>query len=237
MVKRDLHALARLAAIAALVPLAFAAPALLGLDGVPRAPGDEAQLGRAMLRAFGGLSLPIVAAVVVAFGLGRGSPLRARLDRAVAAGLAPSRAAPRATLLVAAVVPALVAAATVIALRLARHLGGGALVAQDAAGSAWGVFLGGAAWAGLAALLVARSGRGMRAYWLLGIELPLRLAPGAAAWLSPSAHLGNLLGAPPPRGFVPVPVIPQWVSVLALLVVAIAATAGALRRYRAAAPS
>lgn len=229
----------RLAAVAALVPLAFAAPSLLGLDGVPRAPGDEAQLGRVMARAFGGLSLPIVAAVVVAFGLGQGSPLRSRIDRQIAAGLPEQRAALRVigpALLVAAAVPALVAAFTVVALRLARHLGGGALVAQDAAGSAWAVFLGAAAWGALAALLVARTGRGARAYWLIGVELLLRLVPGAAAWASPSAHVGNLLGAPPPRGFVVVPVLPQWVSVIALAALALAGTAAALRRYRAAAP-
>lgn len=231
--------LVRLGTLAALLPLAFAAPALIGLGTTPVGAPSEVRLARMMLHAYGGISLPVVACVVVAFALGAGAPLRARLDRLIAAGLAPTRAAPRAiglALAVASVVPALVAALTVTLLRLAHHLGGAGVLLADAAGSAWAVLLGGAAWSALAALVVARSGRGTRAYWLILAELGLRLLPGGAAWLSPSAHVGNLLGAMPPRSIIAVPVLPQWASVLTLAVIAVTASLLAIRRYRAATP-
>jgi hypothetical protein len=229
----------RLATLAALLPLAFAAPALIGLGPRPVGAPTEARLAQLMLHAYGGISLPVVGCVVAAFALGAGAPLRARLDRLIAAGLAPTRVAPRAiglAVVVASVVPALVAALTVTLLRLAHHLGAGGVLLADAAGSAWAVFLGGAAWSALAALVVARSGRGARAYWLILAELGLRLLPGGAAWLSPSAHVGNLLGAMPPRSIIAAPVLPQWVSVLALAAVAVAGSLLAIRRYRAATP-
>jgi hypothetical protein len=231
--------LVRLGTLAALLPLAFAAPALIGLGPRPAGAPTEARLAQLMFHAFGGISLPVVACVVAAFALGAGAPLRARLDRLVAAGLAPTRAAPRVLGLaigVASIVPALVAAITVTLLRLAHHLGAGGALLADAAGSAWAVFLGGAAWSALAALVVARSGRGARAYWLILVELGVRLLPGGAAWLSPSAHVGNLLGAMPPRSIIAAPVLPQWVSVIALALVAVSGTALAVRRYRAATP-
>ncbi len=231
--------LGRLGALAALLPLAFAAPAFVGLGAGPGGP-DEAHLTRLMTDAFGGVSLPVVGCVVVAFALDAGAPLRARLDRLVAAGLPPARAARRGIALavaIAAIVPALVAASTATLLRLAHHLGGARLALGDAAGSAWAVLLGGAAFGALAALVVARSGRGTRAYWLLLADLASRLLPGGAIWLSPSAHVGNLLGAMPPRSIVAVPVLPQWVSVVILLAIAAAASLGAVRRYRAAPPT
>jgi hypothetical protein len=102
----------------------------------------------------------------------------------------------------------------------------------DMGASAWSVAVAAAAWTAIAAAVVARGARPARGFVVaIALALVTRLLPGGAAWLSPSAHLGNLLGAPPPRGLVVVPVLPQLASVLVLLTIAAVFGVVAMRRY------
>lgn len=230
---RERSAAARAAGLALLLTLAFATPATLQLAQGLLAP-TESRFGDAIASALGGVTLPLVAAAVVASVFGSGSRLRAHVDRLVAAGAEPRAVIARpllVTMFAAIAATALGAALTVLLLRAALHLGGAALVSSDMLATAWGAALGCAAWTGLAALLVVRSGRAVLGWMVVAIDLVLRLVPGAGAWLSPSAHVQNVLGAPPPRGFVHVPVLPQLASVGVLLVLAVATAALAARRY------
>ena len=217
----------------ALLALAFAAPALLGAThgaGI----SSERRLERALVQAFDGITLPIVAAAIVAMLLSTGSVVRARADALVAAGMPAGRAVLRPLLLAvacAAVASALVGAAVVVVLRVRHHLGPGSLVIGDALGTAWAMTLGAAAWTTLAAALVVRNGRGSNGYLIVLLDLGARLLPGGAAWLAPSAHVANLLGAPPPAGLVHAPVLPQWVSVVVLAGFALLGGAATVRRY------
>ncbi|MBI2392751.1 MAG: hypothetical protein HYV09_24410 [Deltaproteobacteria bacterium] len=231
---RERRVLLRALGIGALVAMAFAAPATISLVRGQLAP-TESRLGEAIAHAFGGVTLPILAAAVAAGVLGDGSPVRARVDRLVAAGADPRRVLLRPILLAmiaATLAGALASTLTVALLRLSLRLGAPSLLLFDMLASAWATMLGAAAWTGLAALLVARTGRPVRAWLVVAIDLVTRLVPGALAWIAPSAHVENVLGAPPPRGFVHVPVVPQLASVAALLAIAVISTAIAARRYQ-----
>lgn len=231
---RERRVVGRALGIGALVALAFAAPATISLVRGQLSP-TESRLGEAIAHAFGGVTLPIVAAAIAAGVLGDGSPVRARADRLVAAGADPRRVLLRPILLAmvaATMASALASTLTVALLRLSLKLGGPSLLAFDMLASAWGTIVGAAAWTGLAALLVVRTGRPARAWLVIAIDLATRLVPGALAWIAPSAHVDNVLGAPPPRGFVHVPVMPQLASVAVLLAIAAVSTAIAARRYQ-----
>lgn len=227
-------AIARVSAVGAIVAAAFSAPAAVRLMTGRLAP-TESRLGDAVVSAFGGVTLPILAAAIAATALGAGSHLRARADRRVAAGLEPTRAVAAPVVIAVAgamISAAVVGALVVVLLRVALGLRG--MLIYDAFATAWGNALGAAAWSGIALAFVMRGGRAARAYWVIAIDLATRLLPGALAWIAPSAHVGNVLGAPPPRGFVHVPVLPQLASVLFLILLAAVSVAFALRRYRGA---
>lgn len=234
MSPRERATFVRAGGLALVITLFFAAPATLALWQGQLAP-TEPRLGTAIARAFGGITLPLVAAALVASLFGVSSPVRAHLDRLVAAG-----AEPRAVILrplVLALVAAVAATAlgsmlTVVLLRVALRLGSSGLLVQDALGTAWGSLLGVAAWIGLAAPFVLTSGRPARAFVVVAIDLLTRLLPGGAAWLAPSAHVENVLGAPPPRGFIHVPVLPQLASVSVLLLLAALGLVLSVRRYQ-----
>jgi len=230
---RERTGLLRGSGIALVITLAFAAPATLKIAQGLLGP-NESRLGDAIANAFGGVTLPLVAAAVVASVLGAGSPLRARADRLVAAGAEPRSVIMRPlaiAMLAATLASALGSALTVLLLRGSLRLGTPGLLITDLFATAWGTMLGAAAWTGCAALLVIRSGRPARAWIVVVFDLVSRLLPGAAAWLAPSAHIENVLGAPPPRGFVHVPVLPQLASVAVLLLMAALFAFAALRRY------
>ena len=215
---------------------AFAAPGVIALSQGLIAP-SEPRLTRALVAAFGGITLPIVGATVAGWSFGVGTRTRTRADLLVAAGMPELRAAwpmLAVALAVAAGGSSLVAGVVVAALRAHHHLGAGSLAMRDALGTAWAVMLGAAAWTSLAALLVARSGRAGRAWFVVAIDLGLRLLPGAVSWVAPSSHVANLLGAPPAASFVHVPVLAQSLSVVALLAFALVAGAAAVRRYQGA---
>jgi hypothetical protein len=223
----------RLGVLVGAINLAFASPVLGALAQRPPASTERA-LTRLVVGAFGGLSLPIVAAAVAATIFAAGAPIRARLDRLVAAGAAPSRVIARPVVLaivVAALSAGVVAGLIDLVLRARLGLAHGSLVALDTLGSAWAVSLGAAAWSALAIPTVARGGKGARAFLLVGVDLASRLLPGGAAWLAPSAHVENVLGAPPSARAVPVPVIPQLASVVVLLVIAVAGAVVTTRSY------
>ena len=223
-------------AAGAVVAAAFAAPAVIALSQGLIAP-SEPRLTRALVGAFGGITLPIVGAAVASWFFGVGTRARTRADLLVAAGLPELRAAwplLAVAIAVAAGGSSLVAALVVAALRAHHHLGAGSLLVRDALGTAWAVMLGAAAWTSLAALLVARSGRAGRAWFVVAIDLGSRLLPGAVAWAAPSSHVANLLGAPPGASLVHVPVIAQSLSVVALLALSLVAGAAAARRYQGA---
>lgn len=235
---RERHALGKSLSTAAIITLAFAAPATLKLFGGTLSP-NEARLSDAVASALGGVTLPIVAAATAASVLSHTASLRARADRLVAAGALPRDVVWRPLVLAlfaATVASALAGGLTVLLLRTALKLGGAGLVAHDIAATAWAMLLGGAAWTALASAFVIRSGRAARAWLVVGLDLLSRLIPGALAWLSPSAHVGNVLGAPPPRGFVHVPVIPQLASVAVLVALAALFVFLAARRYQGAPP-
>lgn len=229
--RSEWRALLRTTGIGAVIALAFAAPATLKLLQGQLGP-NESRLGDALASAFGGVTLPIVAAAIAASVLS--GTMRGRADRLVAAGGEPTKliARPLAFAVVAAVMASAIAGAvTVVLLRLSLKLGSGGTIAFDIGATAWANGLGAAAWTGLAAALVARSGRPARAWIVVGVDLLSRLLPGAAAWIAPSAHVENVLGAPPPRGFVHVPVLSQWVSVAVLIAIAAVGVAVSVRRY------
>ena len=228
------RALLRTTAVGAVLALAFAAPATLKLLQGQLGP-NESRLGEALADAFGGVTLPIVGAAIAASVLS--GSLRGRADRLVAAGGEPGKliARPLALAVIAAVVAsALAGSVTVLLLRSALKLGGGAMIVTDIGATAWANGLGAAAWTAVAAAFVTRSGRPMRAWIVVALDLLTRLLPGVASWVAPSAHIDNVLGAPPPRGFVHVPVLSQWISVAALLAMAALGVAVAIRRYAGA---
>jgi hypothetical protein len=106
---------------------------------------------------------------------------------------------------------------------------------EDLFGTAWANALGATTWTAIGLACVAPSGRPSRGAIPLALDLVTRILPGAAAWIAPSAHVGNLLGAPPSRGVVAVPVLPQPASAAALIAIAVVAAAIAIRRYVGAA--
>lgn len=218
------------------VVVAFATPATMRLVTGALAP-TEPRLTDAVASAFSGITLPVLGAAIAASTFGSASRLRTRADRIVAAGLAPESAV-RTPLLVAIAAASLAAAVAgallVVLLRLALRLRGPLLF--DVAGTAWAMAIGAAAWTALACAIVARSGRPARGAAVVFLDLVTRLLPGAAAWIAPSAHLGNVLGAPPPRGFVHVPVLPQLASVAVLIALAVFGALLAQRRYRGPPP-
>ena len=235
---RERAALGRSMSTAAIITLAFAAPATVRLFVGTLSP-DESRLGDALASALGGVTLPIVGAATVVAVLGAGSALRIRADRLVAAGALPETTIRRPLLIAvaaAALASALAGALTVILLRTSLHLGSGRLIAEDVAATSWAMILGASAWSTLAAVFVIRTGRAARAWIVVGIDLLTRLIPGALAWLAPSAHVGNVLGAPPPRGFIAVPVLPQLASVALLIMLAGFSALIAVRRYQGPAP-
>ncbi len=230
--------LARVAAVAAIVALAFAAPSVASVVSGLAAP-SEPRLSRAILSCFGGITLPILGAAVSGVVLGVRATMRVRLDRLVSAGLSPQRAIVRPSLVAivtAALSAAVVGAAIVSLLRLALHLGTRRLLAVDALGTAWALSLGTAVWTAMALSLVARTGRPGRAYLVVAVDLATRLLPGALAWIAPSAHVANLLGAPPPRGLLHVPLLDQRVSAAVLGASFVAFALLAARRYQGAPP-
>lgn len=217
------------------VALALATPALVAAPALRSV--DELTFGRAVARAFSGVTFPVAGAVLAVLLLSKTSRIRRGADRLVGAGLPPARAARflvLVTLLCAVGVAAPLGAAVVATLRGAAHLGPTDLAVRDVLGTAWAAALGAAAWTAVGAAFLARSGQPSRALLVLAIDLPTRMLPGGAAWLAPGAHLDNVLGAPPPRGLLPVPVLPQLVSVAALVAVALLGAWIALLRYEAA---
>jgi len=228
--------LPRTAIVAAIVALAFAAPSIVSvLQG--RGIANETRLSRAMLSCFGGITLPILGAAVAGNLLGVNSRARRRLDRLVAAGLDPRRALLGpflSTIVVTSLAAALVGAVVVTALRSTLHLGTTKLVSLDALGTAWTLGVGAATWTAPALVLVAKTGRPGRGYFVVLIDLGTRLLPGALAWVAPSAHVSNLLGAAPPRSFVHIPVLDQRVSSIVLLLLLALFSFLATRRYQGA---
>jgi hypothetical protein len=219
-------------AVATAIDLAFAAPATLRVLG-GTLPATESRLGDAIASAFGGLTFPLSAAAVAAMLFGAGTRSRGRIDRLVAAGSEPDRAVMPTigAALLATVVGAVSAGiVTVVLLRSILHLS--TYFAADVFGTAWANALGAAAWSALAVAFVIGTGKPGRAYLVVAVDLATRLLPGAIAWIAPSAHVGNVLGAPPPRGFLRVPILPQLASVGFLLVLAALAAFVASRRYR-----
>lgn len=235
---RERQTLGRAFSTAAIITLAFAAPATVRLFQGRLTP-DESRLGDALASALGGITLPIVGAASVVAVLGAGSALRTRADRLVAAGALPENVIRRPLIIAvasAAIASALAGALTVILLRTSLHLGTGRLLAEDVLATSWAMILGASAWSTLAAVFVVRTGRAARAWIVVGIDLLTRLIPGAVAWVAPSAHVGNVLGAPPPRGFIAVPVLPQLASVAVLILLAVFSALVAIRRYQGPAP-
>jgi hypothetical protein len=235
---RERRTLGKSLSTAAIITLAFAAPATLKLFQGTLSP-NEARLGDALASALGGVTLPIVAAATAASIFGAGSALRTRADRLVAAGALPREVIGRPLSIAlgsAAIASAIAGALTVVLLRSSLKLGGAGLLAHDAAATAWAMILGATAWTAFASLFVVRTGKAARAWIVVGVDLLTRLIPGAVAWVAPSAHVGNVLGAPPPRGFVHVPVIPQIASVGILLVMAALFAALCVRRYQGTPP-
>lgn len=235
---RERRVLGKSLGVAAVITLAFAAPATVRL-AIGRLAPDESRLGDAIASALGGITLPIVAAATAVAVLGVGSPLRAHADRRVAAGATPRSVVGRMlaiTIAAATLASAFAGALTILLLRLSLKLGAPSLLVFDMGATAWGAILGAAAWTALASAFVIRSGRAGLAWIVIGIDLLTRLIPGALAWIAPSAHVGNVLGAPPPRGFVHVPAIPQLASVAVLLVLAGLSAVVAARRYQGVPP-
>lgn len=226
------RALSRGALVFLFVALALATPGFVAAPALRRV--DELGLMRVVVRALSGVTLPLAGAALAVMVMATESRLRRGVDLLVGAGLDPARGA-RFLLLCAMVIAvgvgAPLGAATVLVLRGAARLGDSSIALRDAAGTAWAAALGAAAWTALAAAFIARSGRPSRALAVLIVDLPTRLLPGAAVWISPTTHLENLLGAPPPQSLVRVPIVPQLASALVLLVVAAVGARITLGRY------
>lgn len=220
--------------LAFVVAFAFAAPALLAISHA-LVEVDESRITRAMVASFAGVSLPVVGAAIAAMYFGIGTRSRSRADALVAAGLDPRRAVmvPLLSAIVAAAsASALVGAVVIVVVRTHFHVGSGGVIATDVLATAWALVLGAALWTSIASALIARSGRAGRGFLAVGFDLASRLLPGGVAWLAPSSHVANLLGAAPPQGIVHVPVLAQGSSVLVLATLTLVATGLSAIRYR-----
>lgn len=224
----------RAGAAAAAIALSFCAPSMYALARGIVGP-SESRLASALVSSFGGLTLPLAGIAVASVFFAAGSRSRARADRLVAAGASPRSAMSgllATAVLVAALSCAVVGAIVVGALRVRFHLGSARLITTDVLGTMWALCLGGAAWTAIAIAFVARSGRLSRAWIVVAIDVVTRLLPAGAAWIAPTNHVANLLGAPPPSGFFRAPMVSQGASVVTLLVLVAIASAVSTRRYR-----
>jgi len=172
------------------VAVAFA---LLARSGGAAHGADHALVG-----AYGALVLPLLAYAVV------GATLDARSLAAsgvplVAFGAAPTRVA-GVTLAVAAAATALLGALLACAVAVIAHGSSDPPLARDALVSAYAGALGGAAYASWFALGASFGRRGGGRAVLLVVDWVLGATGGAAALVTPRAHVQNLLGGVPPLG-------------------------------------
>jgi hypothetical protein len=181
--------------------------------------------GSAVGDVFGGVALPLLAYAVVGAALaGDGLP---RSTRAlVAFGAAPARVA-GATILVAAVVSAALAAVTGAGVAALAHSTADAPLARDAAVTAWVAALGGASYAALFALGATFGRRGGGRAWALALDWLLGLGAGSGGTITPRAHVRSLLGGEAVAGLSDRASF-LWLAVLAI-VFALLATARSRR--------
>lgn len=206
--------------------LALAGWTLLAVAVAAAARSGDTPLGatRVLLGVFGRVVLPLVTYAVVGAAIGPRS-LRAAIDPLVAFGASPIPAG-IGVVAVAAIASAACSAALAAAVAAIAHGPGDPARAFDAAASAYAAGLGAAAYAALFALGAAFGRRGGGRPVLLFVDALLGAQTGAAAVFVPRGHLRNLLGGAPPMNF------PERASAVALVLLAVAFTALALRRVR-----
>ncbi len=177
-----------------------------------------------LLGIFGRVVLPLLTYAIVGAAVGPRS-LRASVDPLVAFGASPVTAA-LGVIAVAAIASAACGAALAAAVAAMAHGPGDPSRAYDAAASAYAGSLGAAAYAALFTLGTAFGRRGGGRSVLLFADALLGAQIGAPALLVPRGHLRNLLGGAPPMN------LPERASAVALVLLAVAFTALALRRVR-----
>lgn len=218
--------------VGTLILLAFAAPTFVTAT---HSTITEMSLGRLIVSTFGGLTLSVFGAVSAALLWNKNSPLRARADALVSFGLSTKTAALPIFLtavVLCALWAAVLGASFVSLLRGTSTLSQKNIWMHDAIGTAWSVGLGTTFWFCFAIALMARSGKSKFAYVVIAIDLVSRLLLGPAAWLSPSNHIANVLGAPPPTSLIRVPILSQSVSVGTLITLSVGLFFLALVRYQ-----
>ncbi|HEX8791995.1 MAG TPA: hypothetical protein VF765_13665 [Polyangiaceae bacterium] len=196
----------------------------IGFAVAARAQGASHGADRALVDAFGALVVPLLCYAIAGGALGADS-LSAAGASAVAFGATPRRTA---ATTIATILGASVASCAVLgaAVAIVAHGSADAPVARDALASAYASALGGAAYASLFALGSAFGRRGggrtvaLVADWLLGANTTV------VAFVTPRAHLRNLLGGTPPAA------LGERLSAVALLLLAALFALLALRRAR-----
>jgi hypothetical protein len=141
---------------------------------------------------FAPLALPLLCFAVVGAAL-EGDGLRRSTRPLVALGASPARVA-AATLAVACLAAAAVAALTGTCVALIAHGAGDPPIVGDALATAWVSALGGAAYAALFVLGASFGKRGGGRVLVLGVDWLLGSGTGTAALFAPRAHVRALLG-------------------------------------------
>jgi hypothetical protein len=205
--------------------------AALAWCGLGIAVAVEARLGgaargadHALVGAAAAVVLPLLAYTVVGAALG-GRSLSWAVAPVVAFGARPRRAA-LASIGLAALACALAGAVLFAAVALVAHGVGDPPPARDAVVSAYSGALGGAAYAAWLSLGATLGRRGGGRTLLLVLDYVLDAFGGAAALVTPRAHLRNLLGGEPAMG------LPERASAVALVAIALACAVLAAQRTR-----
>jgi hypothetical protein len=196
----------------------------VGFAAAARAQGASHGADHALVGAFGALVVPLLCYAIAGGALGATS-LSAAGAPAVAFGATPLRAA-AATVAVVVGVSAAACAVLGAAVAIVAHGSADPPVARDAIASAYAGALGGAAYASIFVLgsTFGRRGGGrtvaLVADWLLGANAT------AVAFVTPRAHLRNLLGGTPPAG------LGERASAIALVLLVVLCASLAVRRTR-----
>jgi hypothetical protein len=177
-----------------------------------------------LVGAYGALALPLLAYAIVGGALSGGS-LRASIAPLVGYGARPERAAAVA-IGAAALACAAVAAALAATLALVAHGPSDPAPARDALISAYAGARGGVVYAAWFALGASFGRRGAGRTALLVVDWVLGAGTGAAALITPRAHVRNLLGGAPPME------LSEAASAWGLLAIAAACALVVLRRAR-----
>lgn len=207
-----------------LVPIAGWTLLALVAAFAERAHASQHAADRALLGAYAGIALPLLAYSIVGAALG-GQGI-ARATRALVGFGAPPTRAARDTLVIAMAVSAIVGATLAALVSAIAHGAGDPPLAADVATSLWIGALGGAAYAAFFVFGATLGKTGMVRGILLAADWVLGSGSGFGALLTPRAHVRNLFGGTPPAD------LSQRGSTVTLILLALVFGALAIRRTR-----